>query len=206
MIKQAESLFGSTFDRTDIDQFILASQATQAEALKYFVEHFRSRKPAKTGILWWNMRDMWPQFSDSIVDWFGRKKLAYYFLRNCQRPFCLKMREEPGRLVLTLVNDTLTKAAGKWRVYEPDERRLVREGSFAVGPNTGLDLSVFEIPRDLRLWFLSWDDGSGPFLNHYTAGPSPWDFARYREFLWHIERIPRSRLDEPDIGMTPAQP
>ena len=45
-----------------------ASQITQAEAKKFFIESTRLLKWETSGLLWWNVIDGWPQFSDAIVD------------------------------------------------------------------------------------------------------------------------------------------
>ena len=60
-------LFGAVPD--DLETFALASQITQAEAKKFFIESTRLRKWRTSGILWWNVIDGWPQFSDAIVDY-----------------------------------------------------------------------------------------------------------------------------------------
>ena len=65
----------------------------QAEALKFFVEWFRAGMWRRTGILWWNLPDRWPQFSDAVVDYYGAKKLAFECLRRCQQPLHLILRE-----------------------------------------------------------------------------------------------------------------
>ena len=43
-----------------LDDFIFASQVSQAEAKKFFIERLRIGKGRRTGILWWNLRDGWP--------------------------------------------------------------------------------------------------------------------------------------------------
>ena len=67
MATQIADLFGSVPEEPD--QFILDSQISQAEVLKYFVEKFRLDKGRTGGLLWWNIRDGWPQISDAVVDY-----------------------------------------------------------------------------------------------------------------------------------------
>ena len=55
------TLFGSTVPNT-FEDFAMASQISQAEAKKYFIEKFRIEKWRRTGIIWWNLIDGWPQF------------------------------------------------------------------------------------------------------------------------------------------------
>lgn len=87
MVKQVKQLFGAVPDT--LSDFILASQISQAEAFKFFIEDTRTKKWERTGILWWNMIDGWPQFSDSVVSYDFRKKLAYYYIKACQQKVCI---------------------------------------------------------------------------------------------------------------------
>jgi len=60
-----------------LESFIQASQISQTEAMKFFIERFRMGKWRRTGIPWWNIRDGLPLISDAIVDYYNRPKLAY---------------------------------------------------------------------------------------------------------------------------------
>ena len=62
----------------------------------------------RSGILWWNVIDGWPQFSDAIVDYYFGKKLAYHYIRRVQRPVCVIVGEPgPGKyLPVVVCNDT----------------------------------------------------------------------------------------------------
>ena len=55
MIKKVKALF-SDFP-IDVDEFILTSQAIQAEAMKYFIEFWRMDRFRKTGIISSNLHD-----------------------------------------------------------------------------------------------------------------------------------------------------
>ena len=79
MTNQVVTLFGS--EPEDLNLYALQSQISQAEAKKYFIERFRVTKWRRTGIIWWNLIDGWPQISDAIVDWYGTKKLAYSYIK-----------------------------------------------------------------------------------------------------------------------------
>ena len=195
MRSQIREVFGSSIDPANMDKFILASQICQAEADKYYIEHFRSRKWKKTGIIWWNMKDMWPQFSDAVVDYFRRKKLAFDFIRRSQRPVCLMIREDDDGLVLVAVNDTMSAVKGGWSLGDPDSKKKIGKGKLDLPPNSAVDLGRFDAPPDMRLWFVEWEEGGDPLVNHYVTGPAPWDFERYRTFLWTIQSRTGERSD-----------
>jgi beta-mannosidase len=82
MANQVREMFGAVPD--SLGTFALASQIVQAEAKKFFVESTRLRKWRTSGVLWWNVIDDWPQFSDAVVDTYFGKKLAYYYLWRVQ--------------------------------------------------------------------------------------------------------------------------
>ncbi len=67
---------------TDSDTFIYLSQLNQAEAIKFGVEHWRSRKYRTAGTLYWQYNDSWPVFSWSCVDYFKRPKALYYYTKK----------------------------------------------------------------------------------------------------------------------------
>ncbi|MGI6459653.1 MAG: glycoside hydrolase family 2 protein [Candidatus Hydrogenedentales bacterium] len=82
-----------------LEAFVLASQIVQAEAKKYFIESTRQRKWRTSGILWWNLLDGWPQFSDAVVDYYFGKKLAYWYIRRVQPPVCVMLGDARRRQV-----------------------------------------------------------------------------------------------------------
>lgn len=78
-------MFGETPEA--LERFAMLSQASQAEAVKFFIENVRLHKWRKTGIIWWNMLDCWPQISDAVVDYYFHRKLAFHYIRRVQQPF-----------------------------------------------------------------------------------------------------------------------
>ncbi len=108
MWNQVVTLFGEgSIALSDLEHFSRASQISQAEAKKYFIERFRLTKWRRTGIIWWNLIDGWPQISDAVVDYYGDKKLAYYYIKQSQKPVQMMFDEHcDGKLNLYAVNDT----------------------------------------------------------------------------------------------------
>jgi beta-mannosidase len=91
MLDQVHELFGITPE--NLEDFVLASQISQAEAKKFFIEMVRLGKWRRTGLLWWNVIDCWPQFSDAIVDYYFGRKLAYPYIKRVQKPVCIMIGE-----------------------------------------------------------------------------------------------------------------
>ena len=58
MDEQIVQFFGKKAE--NIEDFSLASQISQAEADKFFIENIRTKKGETSGIIWWNLIDGWP--------------------------------------------------------------------------------------------------------------------------------------------------
>ena len=69
-----------------IEQYVDFTMISQAEGLKFGVEHYRRRQPHCSGTLIWQFNDVWPGFSWSIVDYAGVPKAAYHYARRAFAP------------------------------------------------------------------------------------------------------------------------
>jgi len=193
MAKQIAVLFDTVPD--NLDDFILASQISQAEALKFFIERWRQRKWRTTGILWWNLRDGWPIISDAIVDYYHRKKLAYVYIKRVQTDVCAMLSEaEDGVHTLIVVNDTLHPVAGEVEVTDADSGNQLLHAAFTVEPNGKSVAGSVPQVQQPAMWLIRWklSDGSA-FLNHYLAGNRPFLLEQYRRWM-NLLQIPE------DIG------
>ena len=182
MTKQINLLFG--FRPKTLDEFVGASQSTQAEAMKYFVEKFRGAKFDRTGIIWWNVRDGWPIVSDAIVDYYNSKKLAYHYLWNAQRTVCVLINdEEDGVLPLRAVNDSFVPAEGKVKVTDVETGKTVFKGDFSVGSNARAEIAGLPVPQGQGVLLIEYETGGRKYRNHYLYGTPPFDFAKYKTWM-----------------------
>ncbi len=185
MTKQINLLFG--FRPKTLDDFVAASQSTQAEAMKYFVEKFRGDKFDRTGIIWWNVRDGWPIVSDAIVDYYNSKKLAYKYLWNAQRTVCVLINdEEGGVLPLKAVNDSFEPAEGKVKVTDAESGKTVYKGNFKVGSNDRSLIAGLPVPKGQGVLIIEYETGGQKFRNHYLYGEPPIDFAKYKSWMKNL--------------------
>ncbi len=185
MAKQIAVLFGDV--PTALEPYVLASQLVQAEALKFFLERWRAGKWRRTGMLWWNLRDGWPVISDAVVDYYGRRKLAYAWLQRLQADVLAILGEpEDGRQAVYVVNDTLRTVSG---------RVVVRDGSDTVLFETACEapanesVMVGQVPAasEAALWRVDWESADGLAPNHYLAGPRAFDLRRVAGWLRRLE-------------------
>jgi len=187
MAKQIRELFGEVPD--NLDDFAFASQVSQAEAKKFFIELFRAHKWRRTGIIWWNLMDGWPQFSDAIVDYYLRKKLAYDFIKVSQQPVCLMLREPlDWQQEIVACNDTREDIALEYEVRDADSGDVVGRGkTMARGDAvTVVDRIPFSM-GEKRFYLLEWETPSGRGRNHYLAGNPPFDLETYRGWLRRLQ-------------------
>lgn len=94
----------------NIDEYLAYSMLTQAEGLKYGVEHYRRNKPNTSGALIWQLNDCWPGTSWSLIDYHLLPKASYYYAKKFFHPLLLNIDHDPGQPVkVWVVNDRLAE-------------------------------------------------------------------------------------------------
>lgn len=181
--RQITELFGTSPD--NLQDFARASQISQAEAKKFFVEMTRLGKWRRTGVLWWNVADGWPQFSDSLVDYYFGKKLAYSYVRRVQRPVCVMIDELKNWYHRVVVgNDSREDVRGTYRIWDAESDATVLEGAFLAPANQNVDLGTIRgAHSERRLLLIEWRTDTATGGNHYVAGAPPLDYSRYLAWL-----------------------
>ncbi|MBO7741299.1 MAG: hypothetical protein J6S21_01975 [Victivallales bacterium] len=199
MAEQIREMFG--FIPDNLEEFACASQICQAEAKKYFIELIRSRTKM-SGILWWNLIDCWPQFSDAVVDYYYSKKLAYHYIRRVQNKVLLMVPEVANwqRQVLA-VNDSLEVQKGTYQVSDGDTGEIIAEGSFTLNP--GEIKAVYKTrtcTTEQKLIILKWnlEDGTRG-VNHAVTGHPQFSLPKYREWMTKIAALDNS-FDPANVG------
>ena len=188
MEEQVAGCFGRVPE--DLETFIACSQIVQAEALKFFIENFRMRKWRKTGLIWWNVLDCWPQFSDAVVDYYFSRKLAYWYIRTAQRPLSLMFGEPDAWCIrLYAVNDLASPQAGDYRVSDILTGEELCRGSFEIAPDAAEELTSLRICQSCRrMLLIEWSVDGHLSFNHYYQGPVPYDFEQYSAGLAILRR------------------
>lgn len=83
--------------RTELDKFIHLTQLSQAEAMMFGYRGWRRQWGQKRhcgGALLWQLNDCWPVTSWAIVDYFLRKKPAYYAMRRVLAPIAVAVKRD----------------------------------------------------------------------------------------------------------------
>ncbi len=161
----------------------------------------RLKKWRSTGLIWWNVMDGWPQFSDAIVDYYFNKKLAYYYIRRVQQPVCVMVDEpQDWRVRVVAGNDSREDAHGHYRVWDADSGETLLEGDYASKANENLELgSIPVFHSGKRLFLLEWTANRHRFVSHYLQGLPPFSLAQYKSWLVKIAAL-ENDFDPANVG------
>ena len=183
MDNQIRRLFGKSAE--SLEDFVSASQISQAEADKYFIERIRMGRPQKIGIIWWNLLDGWPQMSDAVVDYFFNKKLAYDYIKRSQASVALMIDEmKDGHYTLKAVNDTLQDIEGTYQVSDISTGEVFGEGHFGVKKNSVVQVKKISMMySEQRMLLIEWTVNEKRSYNHYICGFPPFSLSQYNEWL-----------------------
>ncbi|MBQ8203803.1 MAG: hypothetical protein IJZ75_05930 [Clostridia bacterium] len=181
MHKQVAQLFGDV--PTDPEDYIYASQISQAEAKKYFIERMRSGRPKKTGIIWWNLLDGWPQMSDAVVDYYFNKKIAYRYIKRSQSPFTIVATEiQNWRMAFKACNDTLKDLKGHCVIKDAETEEIIFDGDFYAPKNQSTQFfSTIMYYSAHKMLIIEWEIDGEKGMNHYLCGYPPFDLKKYKE-------------------------
>lgn len=183
MHRQVRQLFGTVPENAE--DYVLASQISQAEAKKYFIERVRVSRPRMSGVIWWNLLDGWPQMSDAVVDYYFTKKLAYDYIKRSQAPFAIICGEiSSWELPVFACNDTLEEKRGTVTVTDADSGEILLEREFTAPANGTVKIAGFPVYySEKRMFILKWKTQDGEGFNHYIAGNVPLDFEQYKKWI-----------------------
>jgi beta-mannosidase len=152
-------------------RWYLATQLLQARAVATGVTHLRSLHDHCSGAVWWQLNDLWPAISWSVIDVRGRRKLSWYALRAAFDPRLVTLTASPsgakderdghgGGLHAVLVNDTSTPWSEHLvvRVADEDTTDVVLEADVQVEPHGSVSLPLVVPPGP---WLLAVADVGG---------------------------------------------
>lgn len=184
MADQVTTLFGSSVPCT-LEDFSRASQISQAEAKKYFIERFRLSKWRRTGIIWWNLMDGWPQISDAVVDYYFTKKLAYNYIKRSQAPLCLMFDEPKGHVLpLHAVNDGEKPQSLEYAVTELGSGKVVACGEYTVSADSSEVVANVPIEDgEKKFYHIVWKSGERYGSNHYMTNIKDIDYSEYLGYI-----------------------
>ncbi len=90
---------------TAFENYPFLTQLLQARAMEKAISTHRKDKPYCMGSLMWQLNDCWPAISWSMIDFYGKKKAAYYTIEESFRPVTIFADTVSRPFRLTVVND-----------------------------------------------------------------------------------------------------
>ena len=178
MTNQIRIMFGGV--DTDLDTFIEQSQTVQAEAMKTFCELFRSRKFTRfNGLVWWNVRDGWPQLSDAVVDYYGGKKPAYHALKAVQQDQLVMLRDDRSAWA---VNDTRRPVKGHATFRDRVSGKVLLDRDYEVSANSKTQIGTVPFSGQ-GLIEIEYQVEGKTYRNHFLHGEPPFKWAEVKEWM-----------------------
>jgi beta-mannosidase len=90
---RVRELFGESIG--EVDLYWRLSQYLQAEGLRYGVESNRRRWPQCSGTIIWQLNEPWPNsHCTTVVDYYLRPKMGYYYVKKAYAPAACSLRYE----------------------------------------------------------------------------------------------------------------
>ncbi|WP_026562630.1 glycoside hydrolase family 2 protein [Bacillus sp. J37] len=138
---------GYTGIPTNIEEYMNYSMLTQAEGLKYGIEHYRRNKPMTSGALVWQLNDCWPGTSWSMIDYYLLPKASFYYAKKFFHPLLLSIDHDAGKaLNVWVVNDrveTYTDTLELKITTFKGEEIFSKSLSVEVGENVSTKVATF---------------------------------------------------------------
>lgn len=134
----------------DIKEYIFYSQLAQARHLQFGIEEFRRRKFSCSGALFWSFNDCWPCNTYSIVDYYLRRKIAYYWIKKAFDPVLVSFRENRNNLEVWVINGRPRELRGRYTLAGQTfsgKRLWKEEEKIRISPNSSLKLKVIKLNR-----------------------------------------------------------
>lgn len=178
MTNQCRLMFGDVPRK--LEDFVIASQVVQSEALKTFIELFRSRKFTRmNGLIWWNVRDGWPIISDAVVDYYGGKKRAYYTIKNVQQDQLVCVTDDGN---VHAVNDTLKPVTGRVKITDRESGKVLLEKEYEVAAN-GVCVIGRVAWQGQGMLDIAYEQGGTKLSNWFLYGEIPFNFNKIKEWM-----------------------
>lgn len=174
----------------DLDEYVDFTQITQAEGLKFGIEHFRRRKPHCSGSLIWQLNDCWPGISWSLIDYYGFGKASYHYVRRAYAPVMASFRAAGDEVELWVVNDTLQTIRDEAEVALAEFAGGARWSAtvdYQVGPNSSG-----------CVWRGTAEGGPGQALTVRSRGGC---FPGNRLFFTAIKDLDRASATAPEVAI-----
>lgn len=176
---------------TNLQDYVDFTQITQAEGLKFGIEHYRRRKPHCSGTLIWQFNDCWSGVSWSVLDHEGFGKAGYFYVKRAYAPLLASFKQgDDGTVELWLTNDTAAEARG---------HAVIEFGSFRSGA-LRTETCAYAVPagESRAAWQGSVEGKAEHYLNVHSNQDA---FPANRLFFAPIKDLDRAAGPGPEVAI-----
>ena len=201
----------------DFPSILYVSQLSQAEAVRYAVEHLRQNRGRCMGTTYWQLNDNWPTASWSSVDYYGRWKAMHYSVKRCYDPVLMSIKESKTGAELHVTNDRLEPTFGEitWSLLTL-KGKILKQGKttlevtgLASAKILDLDFTAELQGHDARERYLSvaYTDKKDGVTRYATATFVPYKYLQLEnpELSFKIEESPESWKSQVKAGASFAK-
>lgn len=197
---------------TPLRDFVYTSQFLQAEAMSYAYNHWRRefRGPSEencSGILVWQLNDIWPGTSWALVDVFGNRKPSFYITKRALAHVVVGMERVVTKEPSYIVSGYLPEKAALdiWAVNgfteemeavlklkaidietgdEVEIKGQEKERKVLLKPNQSNEITRIDIPNAEQTVIVAYIDSlEGKRLARWISWPEPLKFLRFKKDL-----------------------
>lgn len=139
---------------TDLEKFIHLTQLSQAEALMFGYRGWRRQWGQERfcgGALVWQLNDCWPVTSWSIVDYFRRKKPAYYAMRRVLAPIAVAVKRAHHDWSVVHARPAKTSDYEMWVASSKTEELVATVELRYISIATGKEIKPAVVRKDVRI-------------------------------------------------------
>lgn len=176
-----------------LDEFAILSQLYQAEALKAMIERCLASSIC-SGLIWWNMIDCWPQISDSVVDYYFKRKIAYFYMCRCQKPVLAFIGEiQSWHHPFYISNHTLTPVSVTVCIEDGDTGTIILEGCYDVDASETAQIhQISALVSEQRLLLIHYTVDDQEYGNHFITGMPPYKPEDMLRWFEKIRKLPEA--------------
>ncbi|NQT18340.1 MAG: hypothetical protein HQ592_01455 [Planctomycetes bacterium] len=183
-----------------LPEYSLYGQMFQATILGRAVEAMRFRTNDKryecSGALIWSYSDCWGETGWSIIDYYCRRKAAYYWVRRACKPLKVIVRQRGRKLVTRVINDSPERVAGTvehgWFRIDGDDR-MVTSRRLTVPAGGMAEAGAERMPPARDLDPRAWVYGAVLRTDEHVQDQSVWPLLPHRQLSVPTPEIRVSR-------------
>ncbi|MFC2089818.1 sugar-binding domain-containing protein [Bacteroidota bacterium] len=119
--RSIEFWLGKDYNSYALEDFVFASSLLHSEGLHAYITNYRRRMYSSSSAIFWMYNDSWPVTNGwTIVDYYERRKLAFYAVKRAFQPVSVVIVEDADSFTIYGINDSPADWSGelKYGVFE----------------------------------------------------------------------------------------